>query len=111
MRLLQCAIKYEAGDLRGCRAALEALPPGGPAAAATAGCLAYKEGRWGEAAACFSEAMQMVRAAGCGQAGGYCSAAVAGHLQGAGWQHSAVAALVHSTLPRAPPAHPSLWPC
>lgn len=61
VRLLQCAIKYEAGDLRGCRAALEALPPGGPAAAATAGCLAYKEGRWAEAAARFGEAMQMVR--------------------------------------------------
>ncbi len=61
VRLLQCAIKYEAGDLRGCRAALEALPAGGSAAATTAGCLAYKEGRWAEAASRFSEAMQMVR--------------------------------------------------
>lgn len=61
VRMLQCAIKYEAGDLRGCRAALEALPAGGPAAAATAGCLAYKEGRWAEAAARLGEAMQIVR--------------------------------------------------
>lgn len=92
VRLLQCAIKYEAGDLRGCRAALEALPPGGPAAAATAGCLAYKEGRWAEAAARFSEALQVVSATEvCG-----CAARV---VLAACWQHLDEAA---SSLPDCP---------
>ncbi|KAL4422716.1 hypothetical protein ABPG75_008913 [Micractinium tetrahymenae] len=60
VRQLQAAIKYEAGDLRGCRSALEALPPGGAAATAAAGCIAYKEGQYAAAAAQFREAAQMV---------------------------------------------------
>ena len=54
---LQAAIKYEAGDLRGCRAALEAaLASGDPSAAANAGCLLYKEGQYAAAAAQFGAA-------------------------------------------------------
>jgi len=60
VRQLQCAIKYEAGDLRGCRAALEALGPGDAAATASAGCLLYKEGQYAAAQAQFAEAAQMV---------------------------------------------------
>lgn len=59
MRQLQAAIKYEAGDLRGCRTALEALPPGSAAATAAAGCIAYKEGQYAAAAAQFRVAAQM----------------------------------------------------
>ncbi len=59
VRHLQASIKYEAGDLRGCRAALEALPPGSAAATTAGGCIAYKEGQYAEAAAQFGEAAQM----------------------------------------------------
>lgn len=68
VRQLQAAIQCEAGDLRGCRAALDALAAGGgddtaaaAAAAAGAGCVLYKEGRWAEAAAQFVAAAQAVR--------------------------------------------------
>lgn len=57
---LQATIKFEAGDLRGCRTALEALPPGSAAATTAAGCLLYKERQYKAAAAQFVEAAQMV---------------------------------------------------
>ncbi len=57
MSQLQAAIKYEAGDLRGCRALLEtALASGDPAATANAGCLLYKEGQYAAAAEQFAAA-------------------------------------------------------
>ncbi|KAI3430438.1 hypothetical protein D9Q98_005033 [Chlorella vulgaris] len=54
---LLAAIKYESGDLRGCRAALEAaLAAGDPSAGASAGCVLYKEGQYSAAATQFAEA-------------------------------------------------------
>lgn len=109
VRQLQAAIQYEAGDLRGCRAALEVLgdaaadPAAAAAAAAAAGCVLYKEGRWAEAAQQFVAAAQAVR-------GGRADAAAAWPQA---WPGSCLAALLPFS-PRTllvtrclhPPAHP-----
>jgi tetratricopeptide repeat protein 30 len=56
---LQAAIKYESGDLRGCRALLDqGLAAGDPTAQLNAGCVLYKEAQYAAAAAAFASAAQ-----------------------------------------------------
>ena len=71
---LHCAIAFGAGDLRGCRAALDALAVDAAdptAAAANLGCVLYREGRYAEAQEQFAMAAQVVQEGSNGGSGGY----------------------------------------